>query len=99
MDWFVKAFLKSSLAWLTLGVTLGVAMADGAEWVDGTLGGRARGVALRGGRGAARLPVRVDLRAMATHSLRSHGTRKKIAAETICLAHQVRIRPRPAPEA
>jgi cbb3-type cytochrome oxidase subunit 1 len=27
MDWFVKAFLKSSLAWLGLGVTLGVAMA------------------------------------------------------------------------
>lgn len=27
MEWFVKAFFKSSLAWLTLGVTLGVAMA------------------------------------------------------------------------
>jgi hypothetical protein len=26
MDWFVKAFLKASLAWLGLGVTLGVAM-------------------------------------------------------------------------
>ncbi|MDQ6827696.1 MAG: hypothetical protein M3081_02390 [Gemmatimonadota bacterium] len=27
MDWFSKAFLKSSLAWLTIGVTLGAAMA------------------------------------------------------------------------
>ena len=27
MDWFVKAFLKASLAWLALGVTLGAAMA------------------------------------------------------------------------
>jgi cbb3-type cytochrome oxidase subunit 1 len=27
MDWFVKAFLKASLAWLALGVTLGVSMA------------------------------------------------------------------------
>lgn len=27
MDWFVRAFLKSSLAWLAAGVTLGVAMA------------------------------------------------------------------------
>lgn len=27
MDWFVKAFLKSSLAWFATGVTLGLAMA------------------------------------------------------------------------
>jgi cbb3-type cytochrome oxidase subunit 1 len=27
MDWYVRAFLKSSLAWLGVGVTLGVAMA------------------------------------------------------------------------
>jgi cbb3-type cytochrome oxidase subunit 1 len=32
MDWFVKAFLKSSLAWLMLGVTLGVAMAAQPMW-------------------------------------------------------------------
>lgn len=32
MDWFVKAFLKSSLAWLALGVTLGVAMAAHPAW-------------------------------------------------------------------
>ena len=27
MEWFVRAFLRASLAWLGLGVTLGVAMA------------------------------------------------------------------------
>jgi cbb3-type cytochrome oxidase subunit 1 len=27
MDWFVRAFIKSSLVWLALGVTLGLAMA------------------------------------------------------------------------
>jgi cbb3-type cytochrome oxidase subunit 1 len=32
MDWFVKAFLKASLAWLALGVTLGVAMAAHPAW-------------------------------------------------------------------
>ena len=32
MTWFVKAFLKASLAWLALGVTLGVAMAAHPEW-------------------------------------------------------------------
>jgi cbb3-type cytochrome oxidase subunit 1 len=32
MDWFVKAFLKASLAWLALGVTLGVAMAIHPPW-------------------------------------------------------------------
>jgi cbb3-type cytochrome oxidase subunit 1 len=33
MDWFVKAFLKASVAWLTLGVTLGVGMAARPAWV------------------------------------------------------------------
>lgn len=33
MDWFVKAFMKASLAWLALGVTLGVAMAAHPVWV------------------------------------------------------------------
>ena len=32
MDWFVKAFLKSSLAWLGVGVTLGIAMAVHPVW-------------------------------------------------------------------
>ena len=32
MTWFAKAFLKSSLAWLALGVTLGVAMAVHPIW-------------------------------------------------------------------
>jgi cbb3-type cytochrome oxidase subunit 1 len=32
MDWFAKAFLKSSLAWLACGVTLGVAMAAHPVW-------------------------------------------------------------------
>ena len=32
MEWFVKAFLKSSLAWLGGGVTLGVAMAMHPAW-------------------------------------------------------------------
>jgi cbb3-type cytochrome oxidase subunit 1 len=33
MEWFVKAFVKASLAWLALGVTLGVAMAAVPAWV------------------------------------------------------------------
>lgn len=33
MDWFVKAFIKASLFWLALGVTLGVAMAAHPVWV------------------------------------------------------------------
>ena len=33
MEWFVKAFVKASLAWLALGVTLGVAMAAAPAWV------------------------------------------------------------------
>jgi cbb3-type cytochrome oxidase subunit 1 len=33
MDWFVKAFIKSSLAWLALGVTLGVGMAAHPVWI------------------------------------------------------------------
>lgn len=32
MDWFVKAFLKASLAWLGIGVTLGLAMAIHPPW-------------------------------------------------------------------
>lgn len=32
MDWFAKAFLKSALVWLALGVTLGVAMAAHPEF-------------------------------------------------------------------
>ena len=32
MEWFVKAFLKASLAWLALGVTLGLAMAAYPPW-------------------------------------------------------------------
>lgn len=32
MDWFVKAFIKSSVTWLGVGVTLGVAMAVHPEW-------------------------------------------------------------------
>ena len=32
MDWFVKAFLKSSLAWFGAGVTLGIAMAIHPAW-------------------------------------------------------------------
>lgn len=32
MDWYVRAFLKSSLSWLALGVTLGVAMAAYPLW-------------------------------------------------------------------
>ena len=32
MEWFVKAFLKASLAWLALGVTFGVAMAAYPPW-------------------------------------------------------------------
>ena len=33
MDWFVKAFLKASLVWLGLGVTLGVGMAAKPAWI------------------------------------------------------------------
>src|SRR5688572_13611784 len=32
MEWFVKAFLKASLTWLGLGVTLGLAMAVHPAW-------------------------------------------------------------------
>jgi cbb3-type cytochrome oxidase subunit 1 len=32
MDWFVKAYLKSSLAWFGAGVTLGIAMAVHPAW-------------------------------------------------------------------
>lgn len=33
MDWFVKAFIKSSVTWLALGVTLGLAMAIHPGWI------------------------------------------------------------------
>ena len=33
MEWFVKAFIKASLAWFGLGVTLGMLMAVRPEWV------------------------------------------------------------------
>ena len=33
MEWFVKAFVKASLVWLALGVTLGVAMAAYPAWI------------------------------------------------------------------
>ena len=33
MIWFVRAFIKASLAWLALGVTLGVAMAAHPLWI------------------------------------------------------------------
>lgn len=32
MEWFVKAFLKASLAWLALGASLGLAMAAHPVW-------------------------------------------------------------------
>jgi cbb3-type cytochrome oxidase subunit 1 len=33
LDWFVRAFIKAALAWLGLGVTLGVAMATQPAWI------------------------------------------------------------------
>ena len=33
MEWFVRAFLRAALAWLGLGVTLGVAMAVQPAWL------------------------------------------------------------------
>jgi len=33
MDWFVKAFIRASLAWFTLGIVLGLAMAAYPAWV------------------------------------------------------------------
>src|SRR3546814_16918520 len=32
MEWFVKRFMKASVTWLALGVTLGVAMAVHPPW-------------------------------------------------------------------
>ena len=32
MEWFVRTFLKASLVWLAVGVTLGVAMAAYPDW-------------------------------------------------------------------
>jgi hypothetical protein len=33
MEWFAKAFIKSSLTWLGTGVTLGLAIAIHPAWV------------------------------------------------------------------
>jgi hypothetical protein len=33
MEWFVKAFLKASITWLGIGVTLGVAMAVNPQFI------------------------------------------------------------------
>ena len=33
MDWYVKAFIRSSLVWFALGITLGLAMAIHPVWV------------------------------------------------------------------
>ncbi len=33
MDWFVRRFIKSALAWLGMGVSLGVAMAAHPMWI------------------------------------------------------------------
>jgi cbb3-type cytochrome oxidase subunit 1 len=33
MEWFVKAFIRASLAWFTLGLLLGIAMAAHPAWV------------------------------------------------------------------
>ena len=33
MEWFVRAFLRASLAWLALGVTLGVGIAVNPAWI------------------------------------------------------------------
>jgi cytochrome c oxidase cbb3-type subunit 1 len=33
MDWFVKAFVRASLVWFALGVSLGLAMAAHPSWV------------------------------------------------------------------
>lgn len=33
MDWYVKAFIRSSLAWFALGILLGVAIAVRPNWV------------------------------------------------------------------
>ncbi len=33
MDWFVKAFIKASVTWLSLGITLGLAIAVHPAWI------------------------------------------------------------------
>lgn len=33
MDWFVRAFIRASLAWFALGITLGLAIAGYPPWV------------------------------------------------------------------
>ena len=32
MDWFIKAFIRASLLWFTIGIFLGLAMAVHPEW-------------------------------------------------------------------
>jgi hypothetical protein len=33
MDWFVKAFIRASLAWFALGILLGIAIAAYPPWL------------------------------------------------------------------
>src|SRR5664279_4940982 len=33
MEWFIKAFIRASLLWFTLGIALGLAMSARPEWV------------------------------------------------------------------
>ena len=33
MEWFIKAFIRASLIWFTLGIALGIAMSARPEWV------------------------------------------------------------------
>jgi cbb3-type cytochrome oxidase subunit 1 len=33
MEWFIKAFIRASLIWFTLGIALGLAMSARPEWV------------------------------------------------------------------
>lgn len=33
MDWFVRAFLKASVTWLAIGVTIGIAMIASPSWI------------------------------------------------------------------
>jgi heme/copper-type cytochrome/quinol oxidase subunit 1 len=33
MEWFVKAFIRASLVWFTMGIALGLAMAVHPAWV------------------------------------------------------------------
>jgi cytochrome c oxidase cbb3-type subunit 1 len=33
MEWFIKAFIRASLVWFTLGITLGIAIAASPGWL------------------------------------------------------------------